>query len=351
MSVLYGEDYGKLPSVRLSVAEAEALAVRAWKAAGLTAEDADIAADHVLDASLRGFVPFGLARILAFSEFGAEGPRGSITVTRDSGSMASLDGGGRIGYVVARKATELAIAKAQSNGVGVVAAYNTFGTGLLAYYCEMATREGLVAMVVTGGRGTGPGRSGGVVPFGAITPMLGTNPIAFGFPIEPDPVIWDIGTASVMHGDLLHRAELGEPLPEGAGIDSEGQPTSDAAQVLANGGVNVWGGHRGSGLAIVVQLLGILCGGAHATEGVGFLIAALDPGGITPLEEFQAQAALFAENIRTAKPVPGSTRPRMPYDRSVAVRKASREAGIEIPTSLLKNLEELVSRGPVAGAR
>jgi hypothetical protein len=86
------------------------------------------------------------------------------------------------------------------------------------------------------------------VPPGAACPALGTNPIAFGFPSAEGPVIFDIGTSSLMWGEVLLAAETGEALPPGVAFDADGNPTQDG-RAAARGGVAAFGGHKGYGLA------------------------------------------------------------------------------------------------------
>jgi L-2-hydroxycarboxylate dehydrogenase (NAD+) len=89
-------------------------------------------------------------------------------------------------------------------------------------------------------------------PPGATRPALGTNPIAFGFPTDDGPVIFDIGTASLMWGEVLLAAETGEALPPGVPFDADGNPTTDG-RAAAKGGVAAFGGHKGYGLAFAIQ--------------------------------------------------------------------------------------------------
>ena len=191
--------------MKLNLSEARTLAVAALKALDLNDEAAGATADHLVDAALRGVTFGSLPRILAIAEKMQEGDnRRPIRVIRETPVSALLDGGDQVGYYVAHRATRMAIEKAKKSGIAIVGANNTFYTGLFSYYMEMVTREGLVAMAI----GNGPAV---VAPEGAIDPRLGTNPIAFGFPsASGDPVIWDIGTCAIMHGEvLLHRQTWG----------------------------------------------------------------------------------------------------------------------------------------------
>ena len=203
--------------MKLNLSEARTLAVAALKALDLNDEAASATADHLVDAALRGVTFGSLPRILAIAEKMQEGDnRRPIRVIRETPVSALLDGGDQVGYYVAHRATRMAIEKAKKSGIAIVGANNTFYTGLFAYYMEMVTREGLVAMAI----GNGPAV---VAPEGAIDPRLGTNPIAFGFPsASGDPVIWDIGTCAIMHGEVCCIGD------SGSRCRRESQPTTMA---------------------------------------------------------------------------------------------------------------------------
>ncbi len=134
----------------------------------------------------------------------------------------------------------------------MVGASDTWYTGMLSYYAEMAAARGLVSI-------TASNASPWVAPHGATEGRLGTNPICFGFPSADDPVIFDIGTSAIIHAEVTLARRLGNDLPENVAFDRDGLPTRDPAAALA-GAFAAWGGHKGSGLGIAVQLLGILAG-------------------------------------------------------------------------------------------
>src|SRR5262249_59643402 len=153
----------------------------------------------------------------------------------------------QIGYLVAHRATRLAIDKANASGIAIVGANETWYTGMLSYYAEMMAAEGLVSMMASN---TSPW----VAPHGASEGRFGTNPICFGFPGAADPVIWDVGTAAIIHADVTLHGRLGRELPEGVAFDAHGHPTRDPPPPLA-GAFAAWGGAKGSGLGLLLQLL------------------------------------------------------------------------------------------------
>jgi delta1-piperideine-2-carboxylate reductase len=303
--------------MRLSVAEARSLLELAMAAVGHDREGAALIADHLLDCELRGATYGGLARALSIVErLSTTDKRRPMVLERDTPALARLDGGDQIGYLVAHRATRMAIEKAKATGLAMVAAHNTWYTGMLSYYAEMAAGEGLVSMIASNA-------SPWVAPHGATEGRFGTNPISFGFPSAGDPVIWDIGTSAIIHAEVTLHRRLGTTLPPNVAFDATGMPTLDPAAALA-GAFAPWGGHKGSGLAIVVHLMGMLAGSPVMPPEMaefGFLIVAIDPASVTSVEQFKKDVAEYADAVRGARPVPGGPPVRMPFDRSREERR------------------------------
>lgn len=159
-------------------------------------------------------------------------------------------------------------------------------------------------------------------PYEGNETRMGANPICFSFPSNIEPVIWDIGTSAVGHAQVMLARRLGEPLDDGVAFDTEGRPTTDPAQALG-GAFAAWGRHRGSGLGIVVQLLGMLAGASIMPDELhdfGFLIIVIRPDLLTSLDELKAKVANYSRIIRATRPVEGGLPLRMPFDRSRAER-------------------------------
>jgi delta1-piperideine-2-carboxylate reductase len=322
----------------LTVEEALQLMRDVSASLGLSAEDGEVVAEHLVDDELRGVV--GMSRIFIVADDVARHGAAKTSPMRldnESASFAKLDGGAHLGFVVAEHATRLAISKAKSSGIAVVGADNHRFSGTLAYYVEMAARSDLVAMAVASGS------FGSVAPYGGREGKLDTNPIAFGFPAEGEPIVWDIATSAISGSEVYKRLATGEPLPDGVAIGPQGRPTKDAREAL-EGAFLPWGGHRGSGLAMVVRLLAMLCGvEAFAEPGdeFAFLILAVDPSMLLPLDDFKDKAAQFARGIRATAPAEGTDEVRMPFDRSVRDRRRRREEGIELERAVYARLDSI----------
>src|SRR5580698_4000288 len=263
-------------------------------------EDARLIADHLIDCELRGLAYGGLARAISIAErFERTGDcRRPMSILHETPVSARLDGGDHIGYVVAHRATNLVIEKAEAAGIAVVGASDTWYTGMISYYAEMAAARGLVSMIASNA-------SPWVAPHGATEGRLGTNPICFGFPSADDPVIYDIGTSAIIHAEVTLARRLGRQLPGDVAFDRDGLPTIDPTAALA-GAFAAWGGHKGSGLAIAVQLLGILAGSPPIPPelaGFGYLIVAMRPDLMGSAEGFRENVSMFANAVRSARPV------------------------------------------------
>jgi len=328
-----------LSSVELTIQEATKLVAGAMAALGFSDTDAGLIGDHLIDCELRGLAYGGFSRAISIAERvrGRGGQRHPIAMLHETPVSARIDGGDHIGYVVAHYATKAAMQKAEAAGIAVVGADNTWYTGMLSYYAEMAAGRGLVSIIASNA-------SPWVAPHGATEGRFGTNPICFGFPSADEPVILDIGTSAIAHAEVALARRMGEQIPENVAFDAHGHPTRDPAAALA-GAFASWGGHRGSGLGIVVQLLGILAG-SPAVPGelaeFGYLIIALRPDLMGPEDALRAKVSAFADSVRSARPIEGGEPVRMPFDRSRRARQRRiAEDAITIPDVLFEQLTDI----------
>ena len=324
-------------TVRLSVQEATRIGERALERVGYSGEDARIIVDQLVDNALCGYKFAGLPRILAIAgdEKTAKG-RTPLRTVHETPLSALIDGGNNVGYIVAYRAAEAAIRKARDHGMASVGAYNSYYSGRNAYFVEKVVREGFVCLHIASAKPR-------AVPPGAARPALGTNPLCFGFPSTNGPVIFDMGTAALMWGDIMLHAHLGEPLPEGIGFDETGKPTTDATAAL-RGGVATFGGHKGYGLAFAVQALGLLAGAALArgeVQDYGFLFWVVDPAVMLPGGEFTRQMAELVTRIKATPRQPGVDEIRIPSERAYRERERRREEGIVLERKVLEALQAL----------
>ncbi len=324
--------------MQLTIAEATGLAVRGLTRAGMSAENARITADHLVDAALCGHEFSSLPRVLALAEaLRGKAPARPTRVVRENHCSALLDGGDNVAYVVSLHAIDKAIDIARKNGVAVVCANNTWFSGRLAYYVERAARQGFIAMHTTN-------TTARVAPFGGVDRLMGTNPFAIAFPSDEDPIIIDIGTSATTWGDVVLARTKGEPLAEGLAVNPAGHPTRDPQEAL-DGAILPWGGPRGSGLALAVQLLGILAGSELVIDDIsnyGLFFVVIDPKLFMPSDQFPARVAAFRQFVTSNRAQTHGGTVRMPGDSSQQKRRDNiAKGGISLDDAVYARLREL----------
>lgn len=324
---------------RMTVVEARALGEAAMRGAGYDDDDARILTDHVLDAALCGYEYSGLPKLLNVVEYpDFRLPRRPVTVVRETGATAMLDGGNTTGMVAAYRAAEATIARAQANGLAIVCLANTWMTGRSAYYCEMIARVGLVVIHTVAAPPA-------VAPFGGSAPALGTNPIAFGFPTAGDPLVIDMGTSAFMGTDLQFRARLGTPIPEGVAIGPDGRPTTDATTarrgaLLPFGGPE--GGYKGFGLALAMDAFGALTAGMRSADSVsGYVFIAFKPDLFVPADEYRREISRRIDTIKATPRQIGVEEIRIPGERGYSTRARLLREGIKIDRQIYNALARL----------
>jgi L-2-hydroxycarboxylate dehydrogenase (NAD+) len=324
--------------VHLSVDAARELGERALHGLGYDAEEARIVTDHVIDAALCGYEYSGLAKLLNIPEHRRwVQPRTPVRLVRETSVSALYDGGNNVGMLAMYRAAEATIAKARAHGIAVVGVTNSWMSGRSAYFVEMIAKEGLVAIHTAA--------SGGVVaPLGGIRPALGTNPIAFAVPTEDGPLILDMGTSAFMATELALRVRLNRELPEGVAIDRDGNPTRDPAAARA-GALLPFGGrdaHKGFGLALIVQALGIVGGaGTVGAADDGYLFIAFRPDLLVPLDHVKREVSALIARVKSVPRAAGVAEIRIPGENSARRRDQLRREGLDIDRLVYDQLERM----------
>jgi LDH2 family malate/lactate/ureidoglycolate dehydrogenase len=308
--------------VRLSAAEAQALAEQSLRAIGYDEEEARIVADHVVDAALCGYEYSGLPKILNVAEHRQlRQPRRPMRVIHETPVSTLFDGGNNNGMIAMYRAAQVAIEKATQHGFAAVGVNNSWMSGRSAHYVEMAARADLIGIHSVSSRihVAAPGSSG---------PATGTNPVAFAFPTEEEPLVIDIGTAAFMGTDLIFQERRNAVLPEGVAIDAQGQPTRDPAKVHA---ILPFGGYKGFALALAMQAFGVLAGsGLGDDKNYGYLIMAIKPDLLVPIDDFRRDMSAMLAKVKATPRQPGVDEIRLPGERAARERARARREGIEI---------------------
>ena len=188
----------------------------------------------------------------------------------------------------------------------------------------MAARAGLIAIHTVAAPPA-------VAPLGGAKPMLGTNPIAFGFPLDPDPLVIDLGTSAFMGTDLKFRERLGIPLPEGVAIDAQGRPTTEPNEAR-RGALLPFGGHKGYALALAMHALGV---------SAEYLVIAYKPDLFVPLDEYRRTLGKEIDAIKATPRQAGVDEIRIPGERAYRERARLTREGIEVDQRIVDALTKL----------
>lgn len=325
-------------------------------AAGSDPGEAALVADNLVDADLQGIGTHGVSRLPNYIQrmrAGGVVTPARIRVVRESAATVLLDGGYGWGQVVARHAMDQAVSRARVTGLGFAGVRNSNHFGTAGFWARLAAREGMIGFACTNAAPT-------LAPFGARTASLGTNPVAYAFPVAgAETLVLDMATSALARAKILHAARRGEPIPAGAALDADGWPTTDAAAAL-EGVLLPFGGAKGSGLALVVDILaGVLTGGAFGTHvrnvhkrpgpyGVGHAFAALDVGALLDPTEFSARMIDRMNQVRRSAPAPGFDRVYAPGEMERETASRARREGIRLPRYVAADLVQCATEHGVA---
>ena len=311
---------------------------------GCRAEVARCLAENCAGAERDGAHSHGVFRIPGYVSTLASGwvDGQAVPVVEDvAAAFVRVDAGNGFAQPALAAARELLVSKARSAGIAVLAIRNSHHFAALWPDVEPFAEEGLVALSVVNSMTC-------VVPHGADRPLFGTNPIAFAAPqAQGQPIVFDLATSAIAHGDVQIAARKGERLPPGIGVDSLGQPTQDPRAILEGGALLPFGGHKGSALSMMVELLAAaLTGGNFSfefdwsqhpgaqTPWTGQLLIVIDPNHLGGGRFAQRSGEL----VRQMQAVGLE---RMPGDRRYRTRAKSLQEGIPLAAAELARLRAL----------
>jgi delta1-piperideine-2-carboxylate reductase len=333
----------------MSIADVEAFAMRILRANGLAEHQAGPIARAMAAAEASDCRSHGLYRLIGYVGSISSGRVSAIAqprLERVAGSFLRVDG--QNGFAPAAHAVGVAalIEAAKTNGIAALALTNCYHYSALWHDLDPIVDAGLACSAFTVGQCI-------VAPHGGNRRLMGTNPIAFGWPRAGQrPFVFDFATSVVARGEIELMGRAGKSLPPGWAIDADGEPTLDPAQALA-GALLPFGGHKGSALSMMVELIaGPLIGEPSSRAAAaldnedggpplgGELLIAMSPEVFTAglAHDWHEQAEAFFAHAREQPGV------RLPSDRRHDARQLSEKYGVEVPDALLQELAGL-SRG------
>ncbi len=327
---------------------------------GVSETDAVIIADVLVTADARGIPSHGVARLRRY----IDGIRNGVMVpdavpetVHETPLSARIDAKNGMGQPVSVMAMRLAVEKAEKNGIGMVAVFNSNHFGIAGYYAMMALERNLIGFATTN---TYPL----VIPTFGRKAVLGTNPIAVAVPSGRNrPFVLDMATSVVTRGKLEVYARAGKPIPDAWATDEQGHPCTDPDRVLQNfrerrgggllplgGADEIHGGHKGYGLSMLVEILsGVLATAkisAHSYpegqgSGIGHFFAALDPELFLPENEFLKRMDELIDTVRNSPRAEGADRIYVHGEKEFEFMERSLQNGIPIDTKTFKMLNSV----------
>lgn len=324
---------------------------RAFLHFGVPEQDARAVAGLMVEADLRGYDTHGVFRLRQYVnrlKGGGITPAARVEKVRETAATALIDGGNGLGHLAMKAATDLAIEKAKSAGIGWVGVRNSNHAGPAALYVMPQTRQGMIGICAA------VGSANHVAPFGGTDLLLGTNPLAIAAPAgHQPPFLLDMATTTAAMGKIKTLAQRGEPMPEGWMVGRDGQPLTDPNR-RDEGFLLPIGGAKGYGLAMAIGLLaGTLNGAAFGSNVVDFssdttsptntgqFVAAISVEAFGPLGAFEKAAGAAFDEMRASTPLPGHLKVRIPGESRDAAADKRRSEGIALHPNLLKELHAI----------
>lgn len=329
--------------MKMKITDAEQLAKDTLTKLGFTANDASLITKNLIEAELAEKKTHGLIRIPAIKK---QVEKGKISTKSDEPQEISqtstslhLDGKNKPGFIVIYQSLEQAIQKAKEAGMVSVGLKDVgYASGYIGAYARIATDNNLIFIGFNNS-------AGGLIPHGSKKELWGTNPLTIGVPTNDDPVILDMASSMTTWGDLMVSKQEGKKLREGVALDGDGNPTTDPEKAM-EGGILPFAGHKGSGLAFIVELLaGALTGsrvGYSVEGGWGTFYILIDPTVFRSIQEFKSDVSKAIDELKNAPKANGVSEIYYAGEQSNKLRKSHLESGeIEISDALLNELKNI----------
>ncbi len=329
--------------MKIAIEEAKKISNDILKAAGLSLDEAMLTTENLIEAELAGKKTHGLLRLISFKnqtdDYTINSDNQGLDIISQTANSLYINGHRKLGTPIIYKSLEIAFDKIKESKVVCVGLKDIQVSGYIGDYARKATEKNLIFI----GFHNSPG---GLVPYGTIQEMWGTNPFTVGIPTEGAPVILDMASSQITWGDLLISKNEGKQIKPGMAIDSSGEITTDPSEVMDGGGLLPFFGHKGSGLAFVIELLG----GALTGSGVGNSIPGgwgsfyiiIDPTMFRPLNDFKNDIGTAIKELKNAPRENGFKEIFFAGEQSNNSRERHlSEESLEITENLYKALMEI----------
>jgi len=323
----------------------------ALAAKGAGPADAAAVADGLVWANLRGIDGHGVSRLPAYLgmiERGGIDPRVQPRLVHDRAATFVLDGGYGFGPPAMMQAAAMAAERARALGVAFGLVRETTHTGAVGRYAQWLAERGCAAIIMVAGPAF-------VAYHGARVASLGTSPIAIAVPSGGGPIVLDMATSTISNGTIIQARAADKVLPAGTVLTKDGEPTTDPrlADILLP-----LGGPKGSGLALMFEMLAsVLAGAPIQARALGLekrkrrtqncAIVAIDIETFRPLADFSADADMLVAILKALPLQAGFDEILMPGERAGRSEARRRQSGIPIPRKLWHELEAIAQTNAI----
>ena len=364
MEFLFEKEKPIPPYIRVTASSLKRSVKEIFTALNINDYDAEVVADVLVTADLMGISSHGVQRVeryVAGIECGAVNVNAEMKFTVDSGAVSVLDADNGLGHVAALKAIIHAVEKAGKLGVGVVLVRRSHHYGIAGYYALKAVEYNMIGVSMTNSEPL-------VAYIGTVERYLGTNPVAFAIPRkQPPPLLYDGALSVTPVGKIEVYSKIGKEVPAGWVISSSGEIISgdakrvyeairrrEAAILPLGGYLEEFGGHKGSGLALVVDILcGVLSGAAWGNHvgyttvrnaNVGHALIAVDISRFMKLGEFYERLEQMISEIKSLKKSPWTENIWIPGEKAWLTMQTRLKIGIPLHLNIVENLKKIASK-------
>ena len=325
----------------IASAKLHALCRAMCTAAGSGEREAALVADQLVEANLTGHDSHGIGLMPVYLENVGAGrlvPNRHAELADERGAVLIIEGHRGYGQVIGHEAMEIGVARAREHGVALLAIRNSFHLGRIGHYAEQCARGGFASLHFVNVIDHAPLQA----PYGGAEARFSTNPFCAALPGADGPaLLLDMATSRIAIGKARVARNRGEPVPDGSLLDAEGRPTRDPSVMFQEprGALVAMGEHKGSGLAILCELLaGALAGArtsqpAHPQEGGivnNMLSVIIDPGVFGPRDALLDEMEALIAYVKSARPRAGFDEVLVPGEPERRRRAERLAQGIEV---------------------
>ena len=324
-----------------------------WRAAGSSADEARLTADHLVGANLAGHDSHGVGMVPRYVKSWLAGElqlNQHVAITSDSGAMLSLDAQRGMGQSLAHEAMAMAIDRARQHGVCVLGLKHAHHIGRIGHWAEQAVAAGLVSVHFVNAMSTPV-----VAPFRGSEARYVTNPFTVGIPVPGrEPMLLDFATSAIAMGKVRVAYNAGKKVPGQMLMDAQGAYTDDPAALFPpagqpGGALVPFAQHKGYALAMVVEVLAAALTGGETTRPAhlkyqhavwnNMLAMVFDPARLNDQQLFGAEVNAFVDWVQSARLRSDAEPILMPGDPERASRKARAEK-MPVDAGTLAELDE-----------